>query len=127
MILFIDLVSNHKRSFIPAIGVSIVCTRKLLSTTTKFLGMYTVTFLGHRNDAQTYNLMEPIGPNENLVFPADCRLLADKVYPCKFHLLRKYKTSELRGRAQNSKRKCKRLNKKIGSRRIFVEHAARNL
>jgi hypothetical protein len=38
-------------------------------------------FLGHQNDAQQFRLMPQIGHNQELDFPQNVVLLADKIYP----------------------------------------------
>jgi hypothetical protein len=38
-------------------------------------------FLGHQNDAQHFRLMPQIGYNQELDFPQNFVLLADKIYP----------------------------------------------
>ena len=42
---------------------------------------HTEGFLGHKNDAQQFRLMQEIGIGGQLPFPDNCALLADKIYP----------------------------------------------
>jgi hypothetical protein len=53
-------------------------------------------FLGHNNDAQSYNLMDNIGLHQELDFPSnDCFLLADQIYPSRPPLIKPYSVQQL--------------------------------
>jgi hypothetical protein len=81
-------------------------------------------FLGHNNDAQCFNLMENIGPNEELDFPSgDCYLLADKIYPSRAPLLKPFSVQQIaRAPDDVKRRKMRKLNRKMCARRVYVEH-----
>ena len=80
-------------------------------------------FLGHLNDAQQYRLMASIGPREELKFPGDCLLLADKIYPNGYPLMTPYTRQQISRRPIHVQRKCKKLNKRIQAHRVSVEHS----
>ena len=52
-------------------------------------------FLGHENDAGTYQQIGPIGPGQHWDFPADCFLLADGIFPNEYPLVTAYKFAEI--------------------------------
>ena len=79
-------------------------------------------FLGHTNDAQAFNLMEPIGPGQSLSFPPDLRILADQIYPSRYPLITGYKKDQLARKPRNIRHKYKRLNRIMNGRRVRVEH-----
>ena len=47
-------------------------------------------FLGHENDAGTYQQIGSIGAGWHLYFPADCFLLANDIYPNEHPLVTAY-------------------------------------
>jgi DDE superfamily endonuclease/Helix-turn-helix of DDE superfamily endonuclease len=82
-------------------------------------------FLGHLNDAQQYRLMPQIG-NE-LPFPQECVLLADKIYANGYPLMTPFTTAQLRRKRGNDRHKALRLNRYIARHRIAVEHSIAEL
>jgi len=84
-------------------------------------------FLGHQNDAQIFNMLPKIGPNEELPFPDNCLLLGDKIFSNNYPIMTPYKRDEINRKPQNMQRKCKKLNAIISSLRITVEHAIREV
>ena len=75
----------------------------------------------------TFRLLPTIGPNAELEFPADTYLLADKIYPSRYHLITPYSAGQILQRPLNERAACRRLNRRISKRRIVVEHTIRNL
>jgi hypothetical protein len=51
-------------------------------------------FLGHANDAQQFGLMRQVG--NDLLFPEECYLLGDKIYPNRGPVLTPYTSSQIR-------------------------------
>jgi hypothetical protein len=62
-------------------------------------------FLGHQNDAQHFRLMPQIGHNQELDFPQNVVLLADKIYPNGYPLMTPYTRRQLNARPDNVRRK----------------------
>jgi hypothetical protein len=80
-------------------------------------------FKGHNNDATCYNLMPRIGIEQELDFPSDCFLLADKIYPSQAPILKPYTVQQVAREPQERiRRKMRKLNRKIRSRQVYVEH-----
>ena len=80
-------------------------------------------FPGHLNDAQQFNLMTQIG-GDQLPFPDQCILLADKIYPNRYPLMTPYTAQQIARRQDLlEQRKCRKLNRLINSARVCVEHA----
>ena len=63
----------------------------------------------------------------DLPFPADCILLADKIYPNGDPLMTPYTAAQLARKEGNMRRKCMKLNRCIQMYRIRVEHAIADL
>ncbi len=84
-------------------------------------------FLGHDNDAVTYRQLPNIGPGQELPFPGHLRLLADSIYPNQYPLLTPYKAIAMRNVDILEKRRRRRVNKRIRSRRVYVEHIIKDL
>ena len=84
-------------------------------------------FLGHQNDAQQYALLPSIGPGQELDFPRDCVILADKIYPNRQPIITPYKRHQLRQKPRRERRKCKKLNTRMSACRVYVEHVIRKL
>jgi hypothetical protein len=80
-------------------------------------------FLGHQNDAQHFRLMPHFGNNQELDFPQNVVLLADKIYPNGYPLMTPYNRRQLNVRPDNVRRKCRKLNRLITEYRVKVEHA----
>jgi hypothetical protein len=80
-------------------------------------------FLGHQNDAQQFRLMPQIGHNQELDFPQNVVLLADKIYPNGYPLMAPYTRRQLNVRPENVRRKCRKLNRLITEYRVKVEYA----
>ena len=70
-------------------------------------------FLWHQNDAQHFRLMPQIGHNQELDFPENVVLLADKIYPNGYPLMTPYTRRQLNVRPENVRRKCRKLNRLI--------------
>ena len=84
-------------------------------------------FKGHNNDAVTFRQLPRIGPNEELDFPAEAYLLADKIYPSRYPLVTPFSAAQILRKPLNERPMCRRLNRKMSKRRIVVEHTIRNL
>ena len=84
-------------------------------------------FLGHMNDAQQLAFMAKIGPGEELDFPADCYLLADKIYPIRYRIITPYTAAQLQRKQGREQQKCRTFNRHLSSYRVTVEHALANL
>ena len=85
-------------------------------------------FLGSMNDAQTFRLMDQIGPGLALDVPPDVVFLADRGYPDIPPLLTPFRQNQIR-RMQNvrDQRKARRFNRKLSQKRIKIEHIFKNL
>lgn len=80
-------------------------------------------FMGHQNDATSYQLLSQIGPREALDFPADCNLLADKIFPNTYPLLTPYTSQQIRRQQPHIQHKSRKFNRILNRFRISVEHA----
>ena len=83
-------------------------------------------FYGHMNDAQQYHHLPKIGPNENLQFPEQGFILADKIYPCIYPLLNRYSQAQIQAKPIHQRRRCRKFNKTLNSYRVYVEHIISN-
>jgi hypothetical protein len=83
--------------------------------------------LGHQNDAQHFRLMPQIGHNQELDFPQNVVLLADKIYPNGYPLMTPYTRRQLNARHDNVRSKCRKLNRLITENKVQVEHATCDL
>ena len=84
-------------------------------------------FVGHSNDAQTYQRMDNIGPGADLDFPDGCYLLADKAYPNRHPLMTPYKAAQIRRQPPHRQALCRRFNRNHSKIRVYVEHIVRQL
>ena len=84
-------------------------------------------FLGHQNDAQQFNSLPQIGYGLPLNFPEDCFILADKIYANKYPIVTPFKRQQLRAKPRRERRKSRKVNRRIGECRVYVEHAIRKL
>ena len=84
-------------------------------------------FKGHNNDATTFRQLPFIGPNEQLHFPPNNYLLADKIYPSRYPLITLFSAAQILRRPLYERAACRRFNGKLSKRRMIVEHAIRNL
>lgn len=80
-------------------------------------------FLGHQNDAQQFNSLPQIGHGLPLNFPPDCYLLGDKIYANRYPVVTPFKRHQLRNKTRRERRKCQKVNRRIGECRIYVEYA----
>ena len=78
-------------------------------------------FLGHQNDAQQYRMLPDIGAD--LLFPDQCVLLADKIYPNQYPLMTPYTTAQIRCKQGRHRRRSLKLNRLIVKYRACAEHA----
>lgn len=76
-------------------------------------------FLGHKNDAQQFDLMTRIG--QDLPFLENCVLLADKIYPNRHPLMTPYTSAQIR--RMDNRRQARRFNRFVAHYRIAVEQA----
>ena len=67
--------------------------------------------------------MPQIGHNQELDFPQNVVLLADKIYPNGYPLMAPYTRRQLNVRPENVRRKCRKLNRLVTEYRVKVEHA----
>jgi hypothetical protein len=81
------------------------------------------SFHRHQNDAQHFRLMSQIGHHQDLDFPQNVVLLADRIYPNGYPLMTPYIRRQLNVRPDNVRRKCRKLNRLITEYRVKVEHA----
>ena len=84
-------------------------------------------FLGHTNDAQQFVLMTNIGPGEELDFPPELNLLADKIYPNRYPLITGFTAAQLARKQGLEVRKCRTFNRHLQSYRVSVEHSIAKL
>lgn len=84
-------------------------------------------FLCHNNDAMTYRLIDSIGPNDILPFPCICFLLGDTIYPSEHPRVTPYTSRQLRNEDEGIREQRKQVNAKIRTRRVYVEHAIRQV
>ncbi|XP_053390139.1 uncharacterized protein LOC128553052 [Mercenaria mercenaria] len=78
-------------------------------------------FLGHMNDAQQFAMMQRIGTD--LVFPHDCFLLGDKIYPNRYPIITPFSAGQVARRHGRDRRRCVKFNRYVSSCRIIVEHS----
>lgn len=78
-------------------------------------------FLGHMNDAQTYQYLPSIGPDGVLPFPDDAWLLGDNIYPYRHPILTGFSRGQLRGNRRNLEA-MNGVNLLIREHRAYVEH-----
>ena len=79
-------------------------------------------FLGHENDAGTYQQIGPIGAGQYLDIPADCFLLADGINPNKHPLVTAYRSAEMVRRPPREQHRRRKFNLLHRQRRVYVEH-----
>lgn len=84
-------------------------------------------FLGHQNDAQSFNYLPNIGPGMELDFPGNCLILGDKIFSNRYPVMTPYTRQQLHAKPLRLRRKCERLNNTISRYRITVEHAIREI
>lgn len=84
-------------------------------------------FKGHNNDATTFRQLPAIGPNEELDFPPNHYLLADKIYPSRYPLITPFSAAQILRRPLQERAVCRRFNRKLSKRRMIVEHTIRNV
>ena len=84
-------------------------------------------FLGHTNDAQQFVLMTNIGSGEELDFPLELNLLADKIYPNRYPLITGFTAAQLARKQGVELRKCRQFNRYLQSYRVSVEHGIASL
>ena len=73
-------------------------------------------FLGHKNNACTYQQIEPTGPGEHFI--ANCFLLADGIYPNEHPLVTAYKSAEIILRQPREQRRRRKFNLLQRQRRV---------
>lgn len=79
-------------------------------------------FLGRNNDAQTFRLMETIGPGQQLDFPRNAYLLGDMIYPSRHPIVTPYSAAQITRQPHHMQRQSRHLNTIIRARRVYVEH-----
>ena len=84
-------------------------------------------FLGNNNDTTTFRLMDPIGPAEVLRFPQNSFLLGDTIYPSEHPLVTPFTRAQLDNMDNITREQNIRVNAKIRARRVYVEHAIRQI
>ena len=84
-------------------------------------------FRGHQNDAQTYRSIPDIGPGFELDFPGNLRILGDSIYPNGYPLLTPYKTIQIRKQEDRERRRRRKFNRMLRSRRVYVEHVIKEI
>ena len=84
-------------------------------------------FLGHNNDANTFNMMTPVGDGRTLELPRNCYLLGDCIYPSHHPVVTPFTAAQLRGLPRHERRVQKKLNKTIRKYRVYIEHVIRLL
>lgn len=85
-------------------------------------------FLGSMHDTQSFRLMDRIGPGLTLDIPANAVFLADKGYPDVPPLLTPFRQNQIRRMPNNrEKRKARRFNRKLSTKRVSVEHIFKHL
>jgi hypothetical protein len=86
-------------------------------------------FRRHNNDANTFDMMTPIGDGRTLDFPRNCVLLGDCINPSRHPVVTPFTSAQLRRlprHERNIRRKIK-INKNIRKYRVYVEHVIRLL
>ena len=66
--------------------------------------------------------MTPIGPGQPLSLPVGAKFLADKGYPGVDPLLTPVRAIQMRGSNRRDRRRARKFNRCLSSRRIKVEH-----
>ncbi|MES9881482.1 MAG: transposase family protein [Sedimenticola sp.] len=84
-------------------------------------------FLGHFNDASTYRELPSIGPGMDLDFPANLRIIADSIYPCRYPLITPYKSASIARQPPHQQHRMRKINLTLRSRRVYVEHVIKEI
>ena len=96
---------KDKQNFVPDIGIMHCMHTQIIINNRKVIHFVKSGFLGHANNAQTYNRMDNIGPSSDLDFPVECYLLADKAYPNGHPLMTPYTAVQVRRQPRGMHRK----------------------
>lgn len=84
-------------------------------------------FQGHNNDANTFNMMTPIGDGRTLDFPRNCILLGDCIYPSQHPVVTPFTSAQLHRLPRHERNVRRKINKTIRKYRVYVEHVIRLL
>lgn len=82
-------------------------------------------FRGHNNDANTFDMMTPIGDGRTLDFPQNCVLLGDCIYPSRHPVVTPFTSAQLRRLPRYERNIRRKINKNIRKYRVYVEHVIR--
>jgi hypothetical protein len=92
------------RSYIELPYFHVIHTQVVVDNTGKICHIQS-SFLRHQNDAQHFRLMSQIGHHQDLDFPQNVVLLADRIYPNGYPLMTPYTRRQLNVRPDNVRRR----------------------
>ena len=84
-------------------------------------------FRRHNNDANTFDMMTPIGDGRTLDFPRNCVLLGDCINPSRHPVVTPFTSAQLRRLPRHERNIRRKINKNIRKYRVYVEHVIRLL
>ena len=84
--------------------------------------------MGHANDAQTWALMDDIGPGKTCDFPRETYLLADKGYPNQHPIMTSFRRPQIMNRPLGrERRRCRIFNRTHSQLRVYIEHIIKQI
>ena len=113
-------------NIIAAIAIIIVRTQVVIDNKKKIVHVES-GFRGHNNDANTFDMMTPIGDGRTLDFPRNCVLLGDCIYPSRHPVVTPFTSAQLRRLPRHERNIRRKINKNIRTYRVYVEHVIRLL